>query len=81
VWSTSIFAGVYTTYAADVNGDGRTDLVAIDGTSTWVMLSTGSRFAAPVPWSRRSFLGRLRLRGTDLLVSGRVRRHQGHGRP
>ncbi|MGZ3241240.1 MAG: FG-GAP-like repeat-containing protein, partial [Burkholderiaceae bacterium] len=44
------FTGLYyDTILADVNGDGRADIVMGDGT---VMLSTGSGFAAPVNWGQ-----------------------------
>ena len=36
---------------ADVNGDGRADLVGRSGTSVRVSLSTGSRFGASQPWT------------------------------
>jgi RHS repeat-associated protein len=36
---------------ADVNGDGKADLVYVDSSrNIWVMLSTGSSFQAPVKW-------------------------------
>jgi hypothetical protein len=34
----------------DVNGDGRADIVAFGARATYVSLSTGSRFSAPVAW-------------------------------
>jgi hypothetical protein len=33
------------------------DLIAVNGSSTWVMTSTGSGFAAPVEWSSSAFYG------------------------
>jgi hypothetical protein len=36
---------------ADVNGDGRGDLVAVNNDDIWVMLSTGTAFATPGQWS------------------------------
>jgi surface antigen len=49
------------TFSADVNGDGKTDLVAVDEKATFVMLSTGSGFSAPAQWSSVPFYG---TRGT-----------------
>jgi hypothetical protein len=45
------------TLAGDVNGDGRTDLVAVNDASTWVMLSTGSGFSSPQQWFNQPFYG------------------------
>jgi surface antigen len=45
------------TFSADVNGDGRADLVAVDEKATFVMLSTGSGFSAPAAWSTTPFYG------------------------
>ena len=56
-WSKLLFAGSSATLASDVNGDGKTDLVAINDASTWVMLSTASGFTAPQPWSNTAFYG------------------------
>ena len=40
---------------ADMNGDGRDDLVAFTtGEETWVALSDGARFGAPALWGRDS---------------------------
>ena len=59
-WSTATFYGthdVYSTQLADVNGDGKADAVAFDGTSTWVMLSTAAGFGPPTQWSSSTFFG------------------------
>jgi len=40
-----------------VNGDGLADLVGVGNDSTWVMLSTGEGFAAPVQCSGVAFYG------------------------
>jgi hypothetical protein len=45
------------TQLADVNGDGKADAVAFDGTSTWVMLSNGAGFNPPILWSNTNFYG------------------------
>ena len=45
------------TQLADVDGDGKADGVAFDGTQTWVMRSTGSGFAPPALWSSINFYG------------------------
>jgi hypothetical protein len=37
---------------ADINGDGRADIVAFGNTSMFVSLSSGSSFAAPAQWLR-----------------------------
>jgi hypothetical protein len=44
-------------HPGNVNGDGKADLVAINDTSTFVMLSTGTGFAAPQQWSNTAFYG------------------------
>jgi FG-GAP-like repeat len=59
-WSSSTFYGSHDTFStelADVNGDGKADAVAFDGTSTWVMLSNGSGFGAPAQWSSNTLYG------------------------
>ncbi|MFI5286388.1 MAG: VCBS repeat-containing protein [Candidatus Dormiibacterota bacterium] len=42
---------------ADVSGDGKADLVAVNSGSTFVMTSTGPGFAAPTGWSGTPFYG------------------------
>jgi hypothetical protein len=59
-WSNTNFWGThdaFSTWLADVNGDNKADAIAFDGTSTWVMLSTGSGFGAPTQWSNSAFYG------------------------
>ena len=41
----------------DVNGDGRSDLVAQNADSVWVKLSNGSSFGAAVQWASGAFYG------------------------
>lgn len=50
VASSEPFYGTSATLAADVNGDGKTDLVAVNSGSIWVMTSTGSGFNPPTKW-------------------------------
>ncbi len=38
-------------------GDGKADLIAVNDSSSWVMPSTGTGFAAPVAWSSSAFYG------------------------
>ena len=67
-WSSSTFYGThdaYSTALADVNGDGKADAVAFNGTSTSVMLSNGSGFGAPTQWSSDTFYGTI---SSSLLV-------------
>jgi surface antigen len=45
------------TFSADINGDGKADLVAVDEKATFVMLSTGAGFSAPAAWSTTPFYG------------------------
>jgi hypothetical protein len=45
------------TLLGDVDGDGLSDLVAVNDDDTWVMLSTGSEFSAPTQWSGEPFFG------------------------
>jgi hypothetical protein len=57
LWSTVPFYGTRATLAADVNGDGLADLIAVNDDSVWVMLSTGKNFSAPMQWSSQHFFG------------------------
>jgi hypothetical protein len=56
---------------ADVNGDGRSDLIAQNGTDTWVMTSTGTSFTAPVRWSAVAFAGGVATHIGDVNGDGR----------
>jgi hypothetical protein len=58
--STNPFYGTHDTFStqlADVNGDGKADAVAFDGSSVYVMLSSGSGFGASTQWSNVQFYG------------------------
>ena len=60
LWTSMPFAGSHATLAGDVNGDRRADLVAVNfnpGSSTYVMLSTGSAYGAPQLWTSTPFAG------------------------
>jgi hypothetical protein len=57
---------------ADVNGDGRSDLIAQNGTDTWVMTSTGTAFNAPVQWSGVAFEGGVANHVGDVNGDGRM---------
>ena len=53
-WATGITldpAAIISAWLADVDGDGKADLIYENGGSTYVMLSTGSGFAPAVIWS------------------------------
>jgi hypothetical protein len=52
-WAGAAFYGSQATLLADVTGDGKADLVAVNNASVWVAVSTGAGFAAPTQW----FLG------------------------
>jgi hypothetical protein len=56
-WISAYFGGSQGTLLADMNGDGKADAVAFNGTSTWVALSTGSGFATATEWSNVYFGG------------------------
>jgi FG-GAP-like repeat len=71
-WSTQPFSGNLGMFLADVNGDGRADLVAINYDSstntgsTWVMLANpGGGFAIPALWSNQPFYGGASLLNGD----------------
>jgi hypothetical protein len=72
VWSTTTFYGSQATISADVNGDGKADLVAVNGWATWVMLSDGSGYGAPQPWSMGSASGSHGTFAADVNGDGRV---------
>jgi hypothetical protein len=70
-WSNQLFAGTKATLAGDVDGDSRTDLVAVDDASSWVMRSTGSGFSAPQLWSSSAFYGTKTTLAGDVNGDGR----------
>lgn len=69
MWS-GPFYGTRATLAADVNGDGLVDLIAVNDTSTWVMLSTRSGFSAPMEWSNQPFYGSRATLAADITGTG-----------
>ena len=71
-WYSGGFSGSIATVAADVNGDGKADGVAFNGTSTWVMLSTGSAFSAPTNWYGGGFSGSLATVAADVNGDGKA---------
>jgi hypothetical protein len=70
--SITVVVGQSRTLAADVNGDGRADLVAVNDTSAWVMLSTGSSFSAPADWHEGAFYGSRATLACDVNGDGRA---------
>ncbi|WP_203909570.1 FG-GAP-like repeat-containing protein [Rhizocola hellebori] len=58
-WSSVGFSGNLANHLADVNGDGKADLVAQNGNAAYVMLSTGSSFGPGSQWSSAGFSGNL----------------------
>ncbi len=64
--------------AGDVNGDGKTDLIAVNYDvstntgSSWVMLSTGSGFSAPQQWSNQAFNGTKAMLAGDVNGDGKT---------
>ena len=72
LWSSVPFYGTRATLAADVNGDGLVDLIAVDDTSTWVMLSNGAGFSPPVQWANQPFFGSRATLAADVTGSGKA---------
>jgi FG-GAP-like repeat len=72
MWSNTAFNGSAGIYLADVNGDGKADLVAVNYNpsnnigSTWVMTSSGNGFNAPQMWSNTAFNGTVSLTTGDV---------------
>ncbi len=69
-WSAGAFYGTYATLTADVNHDGKADLIAVDASNTFVMLSTGSGYAAPSTWSSVPFHGTVGTYAADVNHDG-----------
>lgn len=67
---TGPFYGTRTTLAADVNGDGLVDLIAVNDSSTFVMYSNGHGFSAPLQWSGQPFYGSRGTFAADITGSG-----------
>jgi hypothetical protein len=57
LWFSSSFFGSMGTQLADVNGDGRADLVAFDNGAVHVIRSTGTSFGASETWSGNTLSG------------------------
>jgi FG-GAP-like repeat/FG-GAP repeat len=66
------FFGTRATLAADVSGDGISDLVAVNDGSTWVELSSGSGFGSPTQWSTQPFFGARATLAADVNGDGKV---------
>jgi RHS repeat-associated protein len=71
-WSSAAFFGTRATLSADVNGDGKADLIAVSDTATYVMLSTGGSFGAPQPWSTTAFYGTRATIAADVNGDGKA---------
>ncbi len=57
-WYGQSYYGTHGTYLADVDGDGKADLVALNDDGVWVIRSTGSSFAGPpIRWWSSAFYG------------------------
>jgi hypothetical protein len=56
-WSTTPFYGSRATFCADVTGDGKADLIAVDDSNMFVMQSNGSSFGPVQDWSNTAFYG------------------------
>ena len=63
-WASIPFYGTKATIAGDVTGDGKADLVAVNGGQTFVIPSTGTAFGPPQGWATVPFYG---TRGTFLV--------------
>jgi hypothetical protein len=57
-WYGQSYYGAHGTYLADVDGDGKADLVALNDDGAWVIRSTGSSFVGPpIRWWGSAFYG------------------------
>jgi V8-like Glu-specific endopeptidase len=73
LWGEGICASGDRCTTADMNGDGKDDLVAFTaGEETWVALSDGARFSAPTLWGRRSCRATDTCRLADVDADGRA---------
>jgi hypothetical protein len=69
----SLMPGLVATYFADVNGDGKADLIEVTNTGVYVALSTGANsFAAAAPWINSMFVGSLGDYFADVNGDGRA---------
>jgi hypothetical protein len=57
LWSLTSVTGTKATLLADVSGDSRADLVAVNDTTTKVMTSNGSSLNGSSQWSLGAFYG------------------------
>jgi RHS repeat-associated protein len=71
-WSSVAFYGSVTNLAGDFNGDGKSDLVAVSSTYTYVILSNGAGFSAPTLWSSVAFYGNVATLAADVNGDGKT---------
>lgn len=64
--------GTHATLLADVTGNGKADLVVVNDSETWVMLSTGTAFNAPARWSTTPFYGTRATLLADVTGNGKA---------
>lgn len=69
---TGPFYGTRATLAADVNGDGLVDLIAVNNSTTFVMYSFGHGFTAPMQWSGQPFYGTRGTFAADVTGTGKA---------
>jgi polyvinyl alcohol dehydrogenase (cytochrome) len=71
-WSHVPFFGSRATLSADVTGDTKSDIVAVNDTTAWVLKSTGSAFLPPQEWSGTPFFGTRATLAGDLNNDGKA---------
>ena len=71
-WSHVPFFGSRATLSADVTGDAKSDLVAVNDTTAWVLKSTGTGFLPPQQWSGVPFFGTRATLAGDLNNDGKA---------